>query len=272
MNPLEWITRKFETRPEPFQWQDPANKTTGVAIVHDDTQRVQILSPPEKLIIATFPGVSCVSALDLIAYLSRHARPSETIIFAGISGLSAVTDYCEHEGELESSHWKGSGLVPGPRARRVTMPAAWSPDCHQAMAQIEQVLGRWIGLDAMENLLDIAAPFVEEVAKVRDALFDLEGTEVVKVKRSAVANQVETGSTVQAKGSTTIPAEIGLKAVFMGRLVDIRIPLRVRAQGGKIEFSLINNGGIHAAKIAAVGKAAGALKEAGWFVIEGGMA
>lgn len=262
MNPFEWITRKFETRPEPFQWQDPANKTTGVAIVHDDTQRVQILSPPEKLIIATFPGVSCVSALDLIAYLGRHARPSETIIFAGISGLLAVTDYCEHEG----------ALLPGPRARRVTMPAAWSPDCHQAMAQIEQVLGRWIGLDAMESLLDVAAPFVEKVADVRDALFDLEGTEVVKVKRSAAASQVETGSTVSAKGSTTIPAEIVLKAVFMGRLVDIRIPLRVRAQSGKIEFSLINNGGIHAAKIAAVGKAAGALKEAGWFVIEGGMA
>lgn len=261
MNPIEWITKKFETRPEPFQWEDPTNKTTGVAIVHDETQHVQILSPPEKLIIATFPGVTCVSALDLIAYLGRHARPSETIVFAGISGLSAVTDYCEH----------GDALLPGPRARRVTMPAAWSPECRQAMSEIEQVLGKWISLDAMESLLDIAAPFIEKVAEVRDALFDLEGTEVVKVKRSAVANQIETGSTVQAKGSTTIPVEIGLKAVFMGRLVDIRIPLRVRAQGGKIEFSLINNGGIQAAKIAAVGKAAATLKEAGWFVIEGGM-
>lgn len=274
---IDWIKDKLERRPEPFTWTDPEYGSGGVGIVHTKNEELKVLCAPAKYTKPHYKGVQCLDAQALVAYLARHAKPGESIVFANESGLTAVTNYCR---QPEATAKPEDGAITAPAIldqagygdRVVSMLASWSPDCAAAMAAIEAAAGRWISLDTMESLLDVAAPFIKDVLKVRDVLLDLDGVEAVSAKRTANGSSLQVGSSVQAKEDRQIPGSMVFGGRFMGQAVVMEMPLRVRVQTRAIQFHIVDNGAIRKAKMEAVSQAAQAVRAAGWFVTEGSIA
>lgn len=255
MEILAWIKSKLEPRPLPFVWGNPADPTEGMSIVIDGGQTVVPLAKPEP--VPRFGIVHVDTPKGLTDYLGRYADQETTAAFAGVGGITAICDYTADSGR------------PAAGRHRVVLAAKWSPDCDTAMRNIESKMGKWISLDEMDCLLELAAPLIESVMEVRGVLLDLEGKEVVSVKREATKATVTTGAEVSAKGHAQIPSKIKLCAWYLGGIVQIEIPLRVRVDKRAIEFQLVENGSITAAKTAAALKAQEHVQGCGWFVVGG---
>lgn len=271
---FKWLSARVDRRPEPFQWSNPSGDH-GVAVVYDEGQSLHVLSVPEKKPKAEFARVQCADAASLASYLQRHAITSRSIVFANEGGLFAVMDYCEPGDWM--ARVDGADVAvpildkPGLSLRRAEMVAQWSPECAAAMKQLGEHAGKWISLDAMESFLDVAAPFIRDVATVRDVLLDLDGAELVSAKRTKTGSELQIGTNVQAKDDRKIPGSLRFVARFMGGTVEMESPLRVRIQNRAIQFLIVDNGAIRKAKMEAVSMAAQAIRADGWFVVEGSL-
>lgn len=184
-----------------------------------------------------FPAVTVYDTASLIAYLERYGAASITgqaaILYVNQAGLTGVIDY-------------GPQLEAARRGHQVKFPAAWDESCRTGAESICGATGKWISLDAFTALLDKCAPFLANFAALESATSSIEGTETTKVTKTATSTQLQTMGEVASK--VDIPRAVAVQLSFMGQVVNAELPLRLKVDNKQVQFYLIDNGAITAAK------------------------
>lgn len=186
---------------------------------------------------AKFPAVTVYDTASLIAYLERYGAASieaaSAILYVNQNGLVGVIDY-------------GAEAEPDYRKHQVKFPAAWDESCKTAADAITRAIGNWIDFDQFAGLLDKCASFIGNFAALESATASIEGSESTKIARTAASYQVQTSGEVASK--VEIPKAVAINLLFMGQLVRTELPLRLQVKDKLVQFYLIDNGAITAAK------------------------
>ena len=228
----------------PVDFIDPTTGGPAKAILAPAGWSVAKLITPEYL---KFPVVSVLSAEAFIAYAKQFGG-DHSIAFWSVNGFHAELHYDDDSGN------------PLRRDHRLTLNAAWSPECAKQIAALREKLGHSLKLDQFEALVQRAALVIENSIGLLESINDLEGVEVVKVSRTRTGQAVSTTGNV--KGSVDIPREITIAGRFMGEAIKVAVPFRVTVVGGQITFELIDNGAFDGAINAAMLAVATRVREA----------
>jgi hypothetical protein len=210
--------------------------------------------------MAKFPSVTVYDTESLVAYLDRYGslaiESQRSVLYVNQNGLVGVIDY-----GIESASER--------RSHQVTFPAAWDEECRPAADLIIKATGRWIGFEAFTELLDKCAPVLANFAALESATSSIEGHESAKISRTARSYQVQVTGEVAC--AVEIPKVVAVQLMFMGQPVSAELPLRLTVKDKQVQFYLIDDGAITAAKarILTSIKQSVAERFAGLLVIEG---
>lgn len=184
-----------------------------------------------------FPAVTVYDTESLAGYLERYGSRAidgqRSILYVNQGGLFGVIDYGI---EGSSEH----------RRHQVKFPAAWDEACRPAAELITKSVGRWIGFEQFVELLDKCAPALANFGALESATSSIEGHESAKISRTARSYQVQVTGEVAC--AVEIPKVVALQLIFMGQLVTADLPLRLTVKDKQVQFYLIDDGAITAAK------------------------
>lgn len=224
------IIERLDSRHKPEIIQSLNEKTgeriTGHFLPSGDFKALWASDPTAK-----FPAVTVFDQTSLIHYLARYGATAidqfKAVLYVNQQGLVGVIDY-------------GAEGAADYRRHQVKFPAAWDESCRAAAQSLLSSVGRWIDFDNFEDLMAKCSPFVDNFLHIEEALSSIDGTETVKIKKTARSNQVEVKGEVSA--SVDIPKVIAVKLTFMGYPISAELPLRLQVANKQVQFFLIDNG------------------------------
>lgn len=224
------IIERLDSRHEPKIIQSINEKTgeriTGHFLPSGDFRALWASDPTAK-----FPAVTVFDQTSLIHYLARYGATAidqfKAVLYVNQQGLVGVIDY-------------GAEGAADYRRHQVKFPAAWNEDCKVAANSLVGSVGKWMDFDTFEELIGKCAPFVANFLQIDESLASIDGTETVKIKKTARSLQLEVKGEVSS--SVEIPKAIVVQLGFMGYPITAELPLRLQVSNKQVQFFLIDNG------------------------------
>lgn len=230
------VFKRLDTRYEPKIIESKHPKTGAKVLGYFKPDgSYQVLSSGDE--DPKFPAVTVYDEASLVKYLNHFATNTMTgghsLLYVNQGGLFGVIDY-------------GTEGDPLMRHERVTFPAAWDEACRPGAEAIMKCIGRWIEFDTFVEMLDKCAPFITNFAAIESATASIEGHESAKITRTSKSYQVQTSGEVAC--AVEMPKAVAVQLIFMGLLVRAELPLRLTVKDKQVQFYLVDNGAITAAK------------------------